>query len=371
MDYATYLQNLMANLNPDVQAGMMGGAVQAPQGFVMPQPTPTYATQPPTMPVQPSPMSGRPMQSQMTPSYQTPAAPIQPQRELTDIEKLYRDVLGRAPDTGGSDYWTKQFLEDGTIDATERKTFEQAALPEIELTKLYQDVLGRAPDSAGFEYWNKQFMADGVLDENERKTFEEAARAELLQRKQQRDIEQKTQETAAVTNQRMLSTQNPMRPDISSVMEAMQAARNTQQGYLAPQRADLNAIREQAFTSYDTKKKEEAAAAEAEAVKKSAEAAGVTAFDYGRSAGDYTGLTPEQIAFLEAESPEERDYRMRQINQFLTPGYVTALNNKFGNYESSYGTTTANSSLSSAEKAGLTAAQSSFGYGSNKDFFGD
>jgi hypothetical protein len=29
MDYATYLQNLMANLNPDVQAGMMGGAVQA------------------------------------------------------------------------------------------------------------------------------------------------------------------------------------------------------------------------------------------------------------------------------------------------------------------------------------------------------
>ena len=310
MDYATYLQNLMANLNPDVQAGMMGGAVQAPQGFVMPQPTPTPAAQP-------SPMPAQPMQPQMTPSYQTPAAPIQPQRELTDIEKLYRDVLGRAPDTGGSDYWAKQFLEDGTIDATERKTFEQAALPEIELTKLYQDVLGRAPDSAGFEYWNKQFMADGVLDENERKTFEEAARAELLQREQQRDIEQKTQEAAAVTNQRMLSTQNPMRPDISSVMEAMQAARNAQQGYLAPQRADLNAIREQAFTSYDTKKKEEAAAAEAEAVRKAAEATGITAFDYGRSAGDYTGFTPEQIAFLEAESPEERDSRMKQIKQAL------------------------------------------------------
>jgi hypothetical protein len=263
MDYATYLQNLMSNLNPDVQAGMMGGAVQAPQGFVMPQPTPTYATQPPTMPAQPSPMPGRPMQpanlaSDPYPS-QTPAAPMQPQRELTDIEKLYRDVLGRAPDTGGSDYWTKQFLEDGSIDATERKTFEQAALPEIELTKLYQDVLGRAPDSAGFDHWNKQFMADGVIDENERKTFEEAARAELLQRKQQRDIEQKTQEAAAVTNQRMLSTQNPMRPDISSVMEAMHAARNAQQGYLAPQRTDLNAIREQAFTSYDTKKKEKEA----------------------------------------------------------------------------------------------------------------
>ena len=52
------------------------------------------------------------------------------------------------------------------------------------IPQLYQDVLGRAPDSAGFEYWNKQFMADGVLDENERKTFEEAARAELLQREQ-------------------------------------------------------------------------------------------------------------------------------------------------------------------------------------------
>ena len=108
-----------------------------------------------------------------------------------------------------------------------------------------------------------------------------------------------------------------MRPDISSVMEAMQAARNAQQGYLAPQRADLNAIREQAFTSYDTKKKEEAAAAEAEAVRKAAEATGITAFDYGRSAGDYTGFTPEQIAFLEAESPEERDSRMKQIKQAL------------------------------------------------------
>ena len=320
MDYATYLRNLMANLNPDVQAGMMGGAVQAPQGFVMPQPTPTPAAQPPTMPAQPADLASDPYPSQ-TPDPRGIDGLIRLPRNLlppqTDIEKLYQDVLGRAPDTGGSDYWTKQFLEDGTMDATERKTFEQAALPEIELTKMYQDVLGRAPDSAGFEYWNKQFMADGVLDENERKTFEEAARAELLQREQQRDIEQKTQEAAAVTNQRMLSTQNPMRPDISSVMEAMQAARNTQQGYLAPQRADLNAIREQAFTSYDTKKKEEAAAAEAEAVRKEAEATGITAFDYGRSAGDYTGLTPEQIAFLEAESPEERDSRMKQIKQAL------------------------------------------------------
>jgi hypothetical protein len=242
MDYATYLRNLMANLNPDVQAGMLGGAVQLPQGFVMPQPTPTFATQPPTMPLPPTDLAsdplpsrtpdprgidglvrlpenlfppedlasdriplfppedlasdpnafrapqtwvlppttpsdqtpdarlislpGKPLQPQTTPSNQTPAAPIQPQRELTDIEKLYQDVLGRAPDTGGSDYWTKQFLEDGTIDATERKTFERAALPEIELTKLYQNderqiqvVLNTGTSSF-----------DGVLDENERKT---------------------------------------------------------------------------------------------------------------------------------------------------------------------------------------------------------
>ena len=310
MDYATYLRNLMANLNPDVQAGMMGGAVQAPQGFVMPQPTPTPA----------APMPAQPMQPQMTPSYQTPAAPIQPQRELTDIEKLYRDVLGRAPDTGGSDYWTKQFLEDGTIDATERKTFEQAALPEIELTKLYQDVLGRAPDPAGFEYWNKQFMADGVLDENERKTFEEVARAELLQREQQRDIEQKTQEAAAVTNQRMLSTQNPMRPDISSVLEAMQAARNTQQGYLAPQRADLNAIREQAFTSYDTKKKEEAAAQAAQQQQAMLEAEKKKYEFWGSEVGGDgygTGLTPEQAAFFDNETESARSLRMAQVNNVL------------------------------------------------------
>ena len=361
MDYATYLQNLMSNLSPEAQAGLFGGAVQAPQGFTMPQ---AIQVQQPTQ-VQPQPLPT--YQAAPIPS-QPQAQPVQPPRQLTDIEKLYQDVLGRAPDTGGSEYWTKQFLADNTIDEAERKAFEQAARPELEINKLYREILGRAPDEAGAQYWMQQFMGDGVIDENERKTFELAARAELEQKQEQEQKrqEQKRQEirgvdTRAVEEQRMLSQQNPMRPDVSNIMEAMQAARYAQEGFLTPQRSDLNAIRETAFSTYDTKKKAEEEAQQEEVLNQQA-------LYRGSASGDYTGLTPAQIAFLENETPDERAYRMRQIANFLTPGFLRDLQTV---YTTSDGTTRDISSLSNEAKAGLAAAQSSFGYDSNKDYYGD
>jgi hypothetical protein len=161
----------------------------------------------------------------------------------------------------------------------------------------------------------------------------------------------------------MMSTgfQSPVPSSIADLFSSVQGVRDINQGYLSAPRTDLSQLRSDLEAQY---------AAQAQAAQLQQQAQYNAVMGGGGGDNNGTGLTPQQIAFLEAELPEERDYRMRQINQFLTPGYVTALNNKFGNYESSYGTTTDNSSLSSAEKAGLAEAKSTFGYGSDKDFFG-
>lgn len=48
----------------------------------------------------------------------------------SEIDSLYQNVLGRAPDQGGADYWKQQFGD--TIDANERQTFLNAAQPELQ-----------------------------------------------------------------------------------------------------------------------------------------------------------------------------------------------------------------------------------------------
>lgn len=161
--------------------------------------------------------------------------------------------------------------------------------------------------------------------------------------------------------------ESPKVPDLSNLFGSLQDIRDVNKDSMFAPRTDLTALRKSIYDDYAAADKAE----EEEAIKKAAEAAGITSFDYGRSAGDYTGLSKEQIAFLEAESPDERDYRMRQISQYLTPNFVKALDSQFGTYNSSYGTSTPNRSLSSETQAGLAAAQSSFGYGSNRDYFGD
>ena len=58
------------------------------------------------------------------------AASQQPTQQPTSIEGLYQNVLGRAPDQGGADYWKQQFGD--TVDANEYQTFLNAAKPEMQ-----------------------------------------------------------------------------------------------------------------------------------------------------------------------------------------------------------------------------------------------
>ena len=51
------------------------------------------------------------------------------------LKNLYKQVLGRTPDTPGLDYWMKTIGADNIITKAEKEQFRQAALPEIEKMK--------------------------------------------------------------------------------------------------------------------------------------------------------------------------------------------------------------------------------------------
>jgi hypothetical protein len=44
---------------------------------------------------------------------------------IKDVDSLYKEILGRAPDTGGAAHWAQTFGD--TIDPTEIEIFRQAA----------------------------------------------------------------------------------------------------------------------------------------------------------------------------------------------------------------------------------------------------
>lgn len=102
----------------------------------------------------------------------------------TGIEQLYRDVLGRAPDAGGLDYWSRMFGP--TIEPEEVATFKAAAAPELQtqsqIKGIYQDVLGRAPEAEGMNYWLSQF-GPGALSQTEIDTLKQAAQPEVQAQK--------------------------------------------------------------------------------------------------------------------------------------------------------------------------------------------
>lgn len=74
-----------------------------------------------------------------------------------EIEKLYTDILGRAPDPAGLEFWKNS----GQSAADIAKQFK--ATPEAQVAAIYQNVLGRAPDAAGSAYWQQQLAQPGGL----------------------------------------------------------------------------------------------------------------------------------------------------------------------------------------------------------------
>jgi hypothetical protein len=74
------------------------------------------------------------------------------------VTGMYRDLLGRDPDSGGLAYWTG-VLAGGANPAN--VAFGFAASGEREgqrVTADYQIFLGRSPDAGGLAYWVNQFL---------------------------------------------------------------------------------------------------------------------------------------------------------------------------------------------------------------------
>jgi hypothetical protein len=79
-----------------------------------------------------------------------------------DLTELYVGYFNRAPDAYGLYYWASRLVEGMSMQDVAKSFFAQpetqASLPpslstQDFVTKVYANVLGRAPDQAGFDYW--------------------------------------------------------------------------------------------------------------------------------------------------------------------------------------------------------------------------
>ncbi|MFT7598694.1 MAG: hypothetical protein ACI8TP_001618 [Acidimicrobiales bacterium] len=89
------------------------------------------------------------------------ATPLSPSRQ---VERLYRAYFDRAPDAEGHSFWTQEVLNGQPL-AVVSDAFAQSpefdatygALPDTDFVDLvYNNVLSRAPDSIGSEFWTGQ-----------------------------------------------------------------------------------------------------------------------------------------------------------------------------------------------------------------------
>lgn len=85
--------------------------------------------------------------------------PTQIAANQQNIAKLYQDILGRAPEQAGLDYWSQQFGSD--VSPEELSTFQQAALPELQkqeyVYQMYKNAVGRAPTPQEMVNWANKF----------------------------------------------------------------------------------------------------------------------------------------------------------------------------------------------------------------------
>jgi hypothetical protein len=93
------------------------------------------------------------------------------QHNISNLVELYAATFDRAPDALGLDYWASR-LSDGMSLGQIAKSF--AAQPEVVatypanataqafVTQVYNNVLGRAPDQAGLNYWVNDLQKGNV-----------------------------------------------------------------------------------------------------------------------------------------------------------------------------------------------------------------
>ena len=154
------------------------------------------------------------------------------------IQGAYERVLGRTPSADEVAYWQSTF--GNSVDPVELSTFSVAAQPELAaaaptntaVRDMYQQVLGRAPDASGLQYFAERFGTS--IDPSELGIFQSMA-AEEVAANAARDAA--AQQAAAQQQAAALAAQQQ-----AAALAAQQAAAATQ----APTQAQLQAAAQQA-----------------------------------------------------------------------------------------------------------------------------
>ena len=74
------------------------------------------------------------------------------------VDRVYRNLFGRAPDPSGADYW-KRRLDGGAkrgwvmTQLCESNEYRQKTLHQMRVISIYTAMLHRAPDPSGYSYW--------------------------------------------------------------------------------------------------------------------------------------------------------------------------------------------------------------------------
>ncbi|MBE9040542.1 DUF4214 domain-containing protein [Oscillatoriales cyanobacterium LEGE 11467] len=100
----------------------------------------------------------------------------EPSDYYSDIDRIYRDVLGREADVDGLLHWSVE-LADGTPLSQVRQEIANSPEAEENIDRIYQEVLGRDVDRSGLETWTRKLARGSTLADIRREieSSEEAA----------------------------------------------------------------------------------------------------------------------------------------------------------------------------------------------------
>lgn len=86
------------------------------------------------------------------------------------VSSAYQDLLGRAPDEAGAQYWTNQ-LQTGAVKPEDFQNSFRSGGYEDEVFGAYKNILGRDPDAEGRNYWLQQLQSGAVRPEDFESSF--------------------------------------------------------------------------------------------------------------------------------------------------------------------------------------------------------
>ena len=95
------------------------------------------------------------------------------QSAIDSASELYLGFFGRVPDTAGLSYWATQ-IANGTSPVTVADCFAQSSeftalygplSASAQINQVYWDILGRAPDASGGQYWTSKLVSGTPISE--------------------------------------------------------------------------------------------------------------------------------------------------------------------------------------------------------------